>query len=91
MDLDVKRVVKTSTSTSGPTLGVSVVASEGDGSRKVREGTDDVVVSHDVVQAVSVLHAVVLVHPVGVLQHHRLQADIISMWNAQLDTWHREV
>jgi len=61
------------------------------GASEVGQRADDIVVAHDVVHGVAVLHPVVLVHPVGVLQHHRLQANVVSVRHAQLHTWHSEV
>ena len=51
---------------------------------EVGQRTDDVVVAYDVVHGVAVLQAVVLVDPVGVLQHHGLQPNVVGVGNAQL-------
>ena len=62
-----------------------VVLSVGVG--EVGQRADDVVVAHDVVHGVAVLQAVVLVDPVGVLEDHGLQPDVVGMGDAQLHTW----
>lgn len=60
------------------------------GASKVGQWADDVVVAHDVVHGIAVLYPIILIHPVSILQHYCLQANIISMWYAELDTWKRK-
>lgn len=63
----------------------------GVGANEVSHWTDDVMVAHNVIQSVTVLRAIVLIHPVSVLQNHRLQANIVGMWDAEFDSWKANV
>lgn len=54
---------------------------------EVGQRADDVVVTDNVIHGITIFYLIVLIHPVGVLQHHCFQADIISMRYAQPNTW----
>lgn len=91
MDTDKDFTLRVPTAVHKPHVGSSHICFQGTvlgvGTDKVSHWTDDIMVAHNVIQGVTVLGAIVLIHPVSILQNHRFQADIISVWDTEFDSW----